>query len=112
MMIGKFVSEKFKEKQNSGRIKRKHTWQDYMEQYRTEPRWQKAYQHLRESGNIEHEPKDIGNIIKEVQMDIIDECRDEIMEYLWKMYGGQLLRNSIKGLPEWYKEKLLKEDSY
>jgi hypothetical protein len=106
MAIGKFVSEQFKEKQGR-KPKKKNQWTDYIEQYRTEARWQKAYQHLREAGKIEHEPRDIGNIIKEAQRDITEECKDEIMEYLWKMYGGQLLRHSIKGLPEWYKEKLL-----
>ena len=36
-----------------------------------------------------------------------EECKEEIIDWLWKTYGKQLLRHSIKGLPEWYKEKLL-----
>ena len=67
----------------------------------------KAFQHLRDDGLIEGEPRDIGKLIIEAQKDIVDECKEEIIDWLWKIYGKQLLRHAIKGLPEWYKEKLL-----
>lgn len=109
LMAGKFVSEKFKEKHNSARPKftGKGKWELYCEGYRTEARWKKAVQHLREAGNLLGDPKDIGSLIKEVQQDIVVEHLDEIKEYLWNNFKGDLLRKAIAGLPEWYKNELL-----
>ena len=109
MAIGKYVSEAFKEKHDKGWKNKgsKNTWLEFMEIYRNENRWMKAFQHLRDEGLIENEPRDIGKLIIEAQEDITNECKAEILDWLWKIYGKQLLRHSIKGLPEWYKEKLL-----
>ena len=109
MAIGKYVSEEFKEKHDKGWKNKgsKNSWLEFMEIYRNENRWMKAFQHLRDEGLIEGEPRDIGKLIIEAQKDITDECKDEILDWLWKIYGKQLLRHSIKGLPEWYKEKML-----
>lgn len=109
MAIGKYVSEAFKEKHDKGWKNKgsKNSWLEFMEIYRNENRWMKAFQHLRDAGEIEDEPRDIGKLIIEAQNDITDECKEEITDWLWKIYGKQLLRHSIKGLPEWYKEKLL-----
>jgi hypothetical protein len=111
LMAGKFVSEKYKEKargwgkENTG----KGQWTTYRDEYRTEARWNKAIQHLRESGLITDSPKDIGPLIKEVKRDILEECKEDIKEALWGFFGEELLRSSIVGLPEWYKETLMRE---
>lgn len=109
VMAGKYVSEKFKEKhqntwkkENTGKGK----WQVFCENFRTEARWEKAVQHLKESGNLEGSPRDIGGLIKEIQRDITEEEKDNIMEFLWRQFGGELLRGAIRGCPEWYKEEL------
>lgn len=110
IMVGKMVSEKFKEvhrKTWGGERTSKGTWDTFSDSYRNENRWMKAVQHLRENGELAGEPKDIGFLIKEVKEDIESECKDEIMEFLWKTYGQGLLRKSVSGLPEWYKEQLL-----
>lgn len=110
-MAGKFVSEAFKEthdKNAYGRRKKRLTWDDFMESYRTEARWQKAVQHLRDDGQLLGEPKDIGGLIQEVKRDILDEEQEEIKDFLWKNFGQELLRKSTAGLPEWYKEQLAK----
>jgi len=110
LMMGKFVSEKFKEKhksnwgrENTGKGK----WQTFLESYRTEARWQKSIQHLRDSGELENSPRDIGRLIKAIKQDIIEEEKTEIMEFLWKQFSGDLLRKATSGFPEWYKEQLL-----
>lgn len=114
LTAGKYVSEKFKEihrknwsKENTAGGK----WQVFKDQYCTETRWEKAVQHLRDKGELEREPRDIGKLIKEVRSDITEEEKETIKEFLWKQFGDELLRNSTKGLPEWYKHKLA-EDSF
>lgn len=110
LMAGKFVSEAFKEVHRAG-WKKEHTgkgrWETFVDGYRTEARWHKAIQHLREGGKLDGSPKDIGPLIKEIQKDVAEEERQTIMEFLWKEFGQEVLRKAIAGFPEWYKEQLL-----
>lgn len=111
LMAGKFVSEKFKEvhqknwgKENTGKGK----FELFKESFRTEARWEKAAQHLRDSGSLENSPRDIGNLIKEAHRDIIDEEIEAIKNFLFKEFGKEIIRKSTAGLAEWYKERLIK----
>lgn len=113
VMAGKYVSEKFKEKhtkdwkkQNTGKGK----WEVYVQQFRSEARWQKAVQHLKENGEIEGAPRDIGKLIKEIQRDIEEEERENIKEFLWRQFGREPMRVGTAGFPEWYKEKLARQE--
>jgi len=112
VVMGKFVSEAFKETH-------RHEWGDANPQsgdiiqsliscYRTEARWQKAVEYQRSMLQICDEPKDIGGLIKRVQADIIEECEDEIKDVLWKWAKDKITRGSVAGLAEWYKELLAK----
>lgn len=108
----KFVSAEFKEKHvkewgesNPGQ---KDIVQQLIDSLRTEARWQKSVQHLRDDGRLEGSPRDIGNLIKEAQNDITKEEEDYIKETLYNHFRGQILRGAIRGLPEWYKEELAK----
>jgi len=109
LMMGKFVSEAFKEV-NQKTWKGEHTgkgrWETFCEGFRTEARWNKAIQHLAEIGELENSPRDIGKLIKEIQRDIAEEEKQNIMEVLYREYGGEVLRKSIAGFPEWYKVQL------
>jgi hypothetical protein len=111
LMAGKFVSEAFKEVHRAT-WKQEHTgpgkWEVFVQGYRTEARWAKAVQHLADKGVLANDPRDIGQLIKEVQRDIAEEEKEEIKNFLWQEFGSQLLRRSTAGLPEWYKESLLK----
>lgn len=78
---------------------------------KTEARWHKAVQHLRERGELSESPADIGKLIKEAQADIEKEERDWIANELLKHSIQQILRGSIAGLPEWYKG-LLSESAF
>ncbi len=109
LMCGKYVSEAFKEKhvkdwnrENTSRGK----WDVFRDQYRSEARWEKAVQHLRDDGLLENAPRDIGPLIKEIQRDITEEEIDTIKAFLWSEFGGDLLRRAIHGAPEWYKQRL------
>lgn len=106
----KYVSEKFKEvhqkswKQGStGKGK----WDVVKDSYCTEARWQKAVQSLRDAGMLQGEPRDIGTLVKLIQQDVVEECKEEIMEHLWRIFGTEVLRGSIRGFPEWYKRQLV-----
>jgi len=112
LMSGKYVSEKFKEvhRISWGRDSTtKGKFETFKEAFKTEARWDKAIQHLRDSGNLENSPRDIGKLIKEIQNDITEEEKETIKEFLWKEYGSAILRYSVSGFPEFYKKKLAKE---
>jgi len=108
--LAKYVSEKFKEKHQTDWKKANPTRTDMVQmlivEYRNENRWEKAIQHLRDDGKLEHSPRDIGMLIKEVPEDILKECKDEIKEQLFKHFWPQVRRGVTAGLPEWYKQKL------
>lgn len=111
-LFGKFVSESFKESHKGDWRERNPKQGDIITQliarYRTPARWQKAVQHLRETGELENSPKDIGKLIAEAGKDLEAEEREEIKEYLWKWAWSNIRRGITGGLPEWYKEELLK----
>ncbi len=107
---GKFVSERFKEKHGAtykNKFSNKSKWNIFKELYRTEARWAKSVQHLREEGRLVNSPVDIESIITSVKEDITEECKEEICRFLWRTFGNELLRTSTKGLPEWYKKQML-----
>lgn len=112
VLMGKFVSEAFKEA-HSGEWKAANpTKTDVVERLisglATQARWMKAVQHLRERGELTDSPKDIGPLLKEIGTDVHAECADEIKEALFKWAWPQIQRGVIRGLPEWYKNELLK----
>lgn len=113
LMIGKFVSEEFKEVHSGDWSERNPTSGDIIEvligQYRTPARWAKAVQHLREKGQITDSPQDIGSLFKEVHKDIKEECEQELKDKLYKWAIDKVLRGCVGGLPQWYKEQLLKQ---
>ncbi|MBU0959857.1 MAG: hypothetical protein KKB31_07960 [Nanoarchaeota archaeon] len=103
-VIGKFVADRFKEKMQ---VKDKTDFLSALgESLRTEARWDKALQHLRDSGILEGTPKDIGAIVREVQADILKEEGDELRERIWDHYWKQLQKQVVLGLAEWYKMQL------
>ncbi len=111
VLMGKYVSESFKEKHSRDWKKRNPSKKDLLqligEQYRTEARWYKAVQHLKEAGKLENSPKDIGILLKEIQLDLDKECLDEIKEALLKQALPVIKRKVVAGFPEWYKNHLL-----
>jgi hypothetical protein len=111
VMMGKHVSEAFKEVHQSKKYKtsNKDIIETLKERYRTEARWQKAAQHLREIGVLTDHPSDIGSLIQEVTQDVLTECRDEIADALFKWGWKQISRGITSGLPEWYKQKLMEK---
>jgi hypothetical protein len=72
-----------------------------------EARWHKAIQHLKEVGQIEGSPRDIGKLCYYVAEDVGLEEKEDIKEKLWALYGRDFKRASTIGLAEWYKRLLI-----
>lgn len=112
-LLGKFVSEQFKEvhaadwKKEHGPKSSNDILIELAREYATPARFQKALIHLREAGKITDSPKDIGELIAAVPPDVQKECEDEIKDKLFAWAWPQLRRSCTRGLPEWYKDHLL-----
>jgi hypothetical protein len=110
IMGGKYVTEAFKEVHHKDWAKL-NTSKGGLEvlkgSIRTEARWNKAIQHLRDNGTFGGTVKDIGNLIKEVQNDLLEEEKDNLKDQLWKIYGSDVLKSATTGLVDWYKEKIV-----
>lgn len=110
-LMGKFVSEAFKEMHQGDWRERNPAQGDIIQilinKYTTDARWAKAVQHLKEKNLLENSPKDIGLLIKEVQEDVKQECEEEIKAQLFAWVWNKVSRALSSGLPQWYKTKLL-----
>lgn len=113
VLMAKFVSESFKEIHSAEWKNNNPTQKDIIQivinTYKTPARWQKAVIHLKEKGLIENSLKDVGQLMKEVPQDVEKECAGEIKDTLYKYFWPQIRRALTSGLPEWYKEELIKE---
>ena len=113
VLMGKYVSEKFKEVQKSDWKKENPGQGDIIQKiismYKSEARWNKAIQHLEEQGILERDPRDIGKLIKEISTDVHTECQDEIKGLLFQWAWKQIQHGITRGFPEWFKQKLLEK---
>jgi hypothetical protein len=110
IMAGKFVSESFKEVHRNRwgtEEKGSSKWATFCGSFNTVARWEKSVQHLAENGSISNTPKDIGALLKEVHADIEAEEKEAIKEYLWHENKREIFGAAVRGLPEWYKQRLL-----
>lgn len=110
-LMGKFVSENFKEKHKvdwkEGNPLQNDIIAKLIATYRTPARWDKSVIHLKERGLIEGSPKDIGLLIQEVGKNVMEEVSGEMLETLWKWAQPKVMRGLVAGLPEYYKKKLM-----
>lgn len=113
VLMGKFVSEAFKETHSKMWKAENPTAGDIVGMlgatYSTQARWQKALQHLAEQGLITDSPQDIGLLMKEVPVDVKRECEEEIKDKLFAFAWPHISRMTARGLPEWYKDLLLRK---
>lgn len=111
LMTAKLVSEAFKEKhQRQWKLDNPtptDVAQHIISSLRTEARWAKAVQHLREAGVLTDTPADIGPLIREIQRDTLEEETACITEALFKHFWPKIQRGITAGFPEWYKEYLI-----
>lgn len=110
-VFGKYVSEEFKEQHAKTPYTRgkSASVQDVILHFKTEARWRKSVQHLRESGRLLDDVKDIGALFKEIKQDFEDECTAEAGEILYKTFQREILQGITAGVAEWYKDELAKK---
>jgi len=110
ILIGKFVSDEFKEKHQRAWKKSNPGPADVVEhiisELKTEARWRKAIQRLRDAGKIAGTPQDIGPLIFELSVDTKREEIDGIKEVLFEHFWPQIQRGLSGGFPEFYKKEI------
>lgn len=111
ILMGKYVRPEFREAHATEWKKTNPVQSDIIDSlidsYKTEARWEKAVQHLRDAGLLEQSPKDIAALLNEVERDIEKECEAAIKDTLWRWAWPKVARGAKAGLPEWYKNQLL-----
>lgn len=106
----KYVSPDFREVKVVKVRSMDHDIESIIDTYRTEPRWEKAIQHLHEAEQLTGTPRDIGPLIKEIKNDIALEEKEVIKELLWNRFQKQILEGAIAGFPDFYKKTLLERE--
>lgn len=113
VLMGKFVSEMFKEIHGKEWGKSNPTSKDVVEtiieMLRTDARWEKAIQHVKERGELKNALQDIGPLMREIPEDVLKECEELIKAKLFANFWPHIKRGVVHGFPQWYKEKLLGE---
>lgn len=113
VLMGKYVSKSFKEVNDREWKISNPTKGDIIDQlkekYRNKARWHKSILHMKERGELKDSPEDIQGLLKEIQNDIEEECKEEIKDALYSWARKDILRHSVRGFPEFYKEELLKK---
>jgi RNA ligase len=111
IMKAKLVRDDFKEIQGKEWRKMNPTGKDVAAEIAdalcTPARWNKAIQHLEEDGKLTNSPQDIGELLKAINADILEEETENIKEVLFKHYWRQISKGATRGFPEWYKRKLM-----
>lgn len=106
----KYVSEAFKEfhskswrSENPGR---KDALSLVVSEIKSEARWHKAIQHMRDEGRLTDSVKDIGPLVAEIQRDLFDDDADEVGRILLKHFRPLLVKEVLRGFAEYYKGQL------
>jgi hypothetical protein len=103
----KYVSTAFKELHTKTWPSGNAFMPQLVERYKTDARYRKAVQHLKESGELSFAPQDIPLLMKEVNLDIIKECKDEIKDLLFEHFWKEISKNITRDIPAWYKAYLM-----
>jgi len=110
VLMAKFVSEAFKEKHSRSWKVENPGQSDIVDniiaELRTDARFTKTVQHLRDDGVLTGELRDIPALMKELSTDTYREEETYIKELLFKWAWPKIQRGVQRGLPEWYKQHL------
>jgi hypothetical protein len=102
----KAVRPEFREIVSAKKVKNDNNIENFLNSFKTEARWNKAIQHLRDKGLLADTPKDIGMVIAETLRDLEEEYGVMIKDFLYKHFMREIKQRTIKGLPEYYIKKL------
>lgn len=102
----KIVRDDFKEMNGENQVSQNRGIERIKSMFCTEARWNKAIQHCKELGQITGDMKDLKYLVPEVQNDLEKEEIETIKNELYKEFSKEIIRHSVKGLPEWYHKYL------
>ncbi len=106
IIVGKCVSEEFKEvSHGKSKMYKKEVnskLDAYLSQFCTRARWDKAIQHLRDSGELATSSRDIPNLLRELNKDLEAEEKENIKEKLWQIFGKEVYKIAGSGFAEYY----------
>jgi hypothetical protein len=106
----KIVSERLKEKMKCKPMNPKagpgEFVQSLINSLRTEARWLKAVQHLKEAGKLQGANADIGPLCREVQNDVLVEEGEWIANKLMEEFAKEISKGVVHGFAQWYQDKL------
>ena len=110
-MTAKIVADQFKEKQQqhqprNPKAPQGEAVQGIINALRTESRWLKAIQHLREAGQLQKDAKDIGPLVREIQRDVLEEEADWIKQQLFEAHTTEISKGVVQGFAQYYKHLL------
>lgn len=109
LMMAKYVRPEFQERNKAAwnaASEAKDTVNRLIDEYHAEGRWLKAIQHLKDMGKLTGNMRDIPVLFEEVQNDIQVEDKERISKTLYDGYIKDICRGAVRGLPEYYKDKL------
>ena len=113
LATAKVVSEQFKERHRGEWKVSNPSNSDFVQvviaSLRTDARYRKAVQHLRERGELHGDPEDIGPLLKKLGKDTYAEESEQLKEVLFKHFWPKIQRGICSGFPEWYKRHLAGE---
>lgn len=107
-LIGKYVRQEFHELNQAAHAQEHSSLDVVKARYNSPARWDKAIQKLTEEGKLLGKMQDIPALIMEIKKDVREECENDIKDQLWKVYGSNIVGSAVKGFPEYYNQKLLK----
>ena len=106
-LMCKYVRPEFKEMMGANVGKpRIHIVDEIGGRLANDARFEKALQQAKEEGLIIGEPKDIGPMMRILNIDF-EEHVDEIKNLLYANFRKDIMRIASRGFPEWYKARLL-----
>jgi hypothetical protein len=107
VLMGKYVTEQFMEVKRSLKPEPGEDWLDaIVKKYKTEARWDKAVIHLAEQAKLELTTRDIGQLLIELERDLMAECSQEIAADLLNHWRKDIVARVRSGFPDWYKKQL------
>lgn len=111
-MTAKVVSDRFKEKMVCRPANPKAGPGEFVQalvnSLRTEARWLKAIQHLKEANQLQNDNRDIGPLCREIQRDVLEEEAYWIKQQLFNEFSKEVAKGVVQGFAQFY-QKLLVE---
>ena len=74
--------------------------------FATEARFDKAWQHLRDAGELKGDRSDVGRLMRELNRDMTEENEEELKAALWPKIWKQILEDSSKGAADYFLERI------